>query len=173
MFERDGHPTESNFQLTLSGFSTTKSVCQPRCGDGIVTGGEECDCGDGTAPLPANCSGPNNDTTYGGCKTDCTWGPFCGDGVTQSPPEQCDNGKDNGSNNGANGCAFGCLLPHYCGDGIVDRNLGEACDLGALNGVCLDASGIQPTRAKKEVQGTLVARQAPRSCATRSARLRS
>ena len=141
VFQRDGHPTESNFQLTLSGFSTTKSVCQPRCGDGIATGGEECDCGDGTVPLPANCSGPNNDTTYGGCKTDCTWGPFCGDGVTQNPQEQCDNGKDNGSNNGANGCAFGCLLPHYCGDGSVDRNLGEACDLGKLNGVCLDASG--------------------------------
>jgi len=26
----------------------------------------------------------------------------------------------------------------YCGDGIVETYLGEACDLGALNGVCLD-----------------------------------
>ena len=29
IFERDGHPPGSNFQLTLSGFSTIKSVCQP------------------------------------------------------------------------------------------------------------------------------------------------
>lgn len=27
----------------------------------------------------------------------------------------------------------------YCGDGIVETNLGEACDLGALNGACLDS----------------------------------
>jgi hypothetical protein len=32
----------------------------------------------------------------------------------------------------------------YCGDGIVDTNQGEECDLGKLNGVCLDASGNPP-----------------------------
>ncbi len=95
IFERDGHPTESNFQLTLSGFSTTESVRQSRCGDGIVSGGEACDCGDGTVPVPATCPGPNNDTLYGGCTTKCTYGPFCGDGIVQSP-EQCDLGKENG-----------------------------------------------------------------------------
>ena len=137
IFERDGHPTESNFQLTLSGFSTTESACTPRCGDGIVTGGEECDCGDGTVIVPANCPGPNNDTTYGGCTTTCTYGPYCGDGTTQSPPEQCDNGKNNGNYTigQPGGCTLGCMTPHYCGDGIVDTNLGEQCDLGtALNG---------------------------------------
>ncbi len=34
VFGADRHPTESNYQLTLSGFSTQKSNCMPRCGDG-------------------------------------------------------------------------------------------------------------------------------------------
>jgi hypothetical protein len=42
---------------------------------------------------------------------------------------------------------FGCLMPHRCGDGSVDTNLGEECDLGALNGVFLDASGNASTLA--------------------------
>jgi cysteine-rich repeat protein len=109
------------------------------CGDGVVAAGEECDCGDGTVPVPSGCPGPNNDITYGGCKADCTWGPFCGDGLVQAPQEQCDLGKLNGSNNGAGGCTFGCLEPQYCGNGIIDP--GESCDLGPFNGVLLDDHG--------------------------------
>jgi fibro-slime domain-containing protein len=141
VFERDGHPTESNFQLTLSGFSTSKSNCEPRCGDGIVSAGEECDCGDPNDPtiqVPAGCPGKNNDTLYGGCMTNCKWGPFCGDNVVQNPPEQCDLGKANGHNGGTGGCTFGCMTPHYCGDGIIDP--GEQCDMGPLNGVPVDAN---------------------------------
>ena len=112
-----------------------------RCGDGVLTAGEKCDCGDGTVPVPAGCFGPNNDSMYGGCTTKCMWGPFCGDGIIQSPPEQCDLGKLNGSDLSANGCRFGCMKPHYCGDGIVDTDQGEQCDMGAVNGVPLDANG--------------------------------
>jgi hypothetical protein len=54
----------------------------------------------------------------------------------QTPDEECDLGKSNGDTSlGANGCTFACKKPHYCGDAIVDTNLGEQCDLGtALNG---------------------------------------
>lgn len=131
VFERDGAPTESNYQLTLSGFVTEKSICVPRCGDGIVSAGEECDCGDGTVPLGAGCTAPNTDGQYGGCTTQCKFGPFCGDDMVNGP-EQCDLGKDNGSS-GLNGCTLGCQFAHYCGDGVLDP--GETCDLGtAVNG---------------------------------------
>ena len=144
IFERDGHPSESNFQLTLSGFSTTDSSCEPRCGNGVVTAGKECDCGDGTVPVPGDCIGPNDDNTYGGCTTECKYGPFCGDGKVQPDAgEECDIGKENGTNLGKDGCTFACKKPHFCGDGILDTDLNEQCDLGDLNGVELDDT-LQP-----------------------------
>lgn len=136
VFQRDGHPAESNFQLTLSGFSTTRSECNPRCGDAVATGGEECDCGDGTVPTPSGCVGPNDDSTYGGCTHDCHWGPYCGDNTPQSPEEDCDLGKQNGDTSlGVDGCSFACKKMPFCGDGVVQTDRGEVCDLGtAKNG---------------------------------------
>jgi fibro-slime domain-containing protein len=124
VFHADRHPTESNYQLTLSGFATNRSNCQPRCGDAVRTGAEECDDGD-----------MNDDSKYGGCNTMCKFGPFCGDGMTNGP-EECDLGKDNGTTYGSkDGCTFGCKFPHYCGDANVDSANGEGCDQGAdLNG---------------------------------------
>lgn len=144
IFHADRHPPESNYQLTLSGFTTTKTACEPRCGDGVATAGEQCDCGDGTVPVPASCTSANDDATYGGCRKDCTYGPFCGDGAVNGK-EECDLDKRNGDTSlGKDGCTVGCLKPHFCGDTIVDAN--EACDLGSLNGQKLD-SNRQPSDA--------------------------
>jgi cysteine-rich repeat protein len=152
IFGADRHPPESNYQLTLQGFSTKQSACQPRCGDGIATNGEQCDCGDGSVPVPDGCLGPNNDDTYGGCKKDCTYGPFCGDKKVQKEnggKEECDLGKDNGNTDlGRDGCTIGCLLPHYCGDKIVDP--GEECDLGDNNGKKLDKN-MEPSDAEDAI----------------------
>ena len=133
IFGADRHPPESNYQLTLNGTTTRTSMCQPRCGDGIVSGGEECDCGNGASSTVSSCAGPNDDTSYGGCTTQCKFGPFCGDGIMNGP-EECDNGHYNGAAYGQGGCTLGCMRPHFCGDGIVDTNLGEECDLGSNNG---------------------------------------
>jgi hypothetical protein len=135
IFGANRHPPASDLQITLSGSIAKRSDCQPRCGDGLVAANEQCDCGDGTGPLPSGCPRPNNDATYGGCNTLCNFGPYCGDGY-KDPAEQCDLGKHNGDTSlGTDGCTLGCLKPHFCGDGFVDPSLGETCDLGAANGL--------------------------------------
>jgi fibro-slime domain-containing protein len=69
----------SSFKLTLSGFSSGRSICTPTCGDGVVSLGEECD--DGV-----------NDGGYGECGPGCKLTEFCGDGIVQAG-EDCDDGN--------------------------------------------------------------------------------
>jgi len=124
VFGSDRHPTESNYQLTLSGFATNRTVCMPVCGDGKISGSEECD--DGAS---------NMDGAYGACTKTCQYGPYCGDGKKDEGHEDCDEGANNGAEyspkQGA-GCTFTCKNPHFCGDGNLDVQ--EECDLGDKNG---------------------------------------
>jgi cysteine-rich repeat protein len=110
----------------------------PRCGDGTLDAGEQCDDGntangdgcDSNCTLPACGNGVvdsgeacddgnlvNGDT----CEADCST-PVCGNGVLD-PGEQCDDG------NLVNGdtCEADCSTP-VCGNGILDP--GEQCDDG-------------------------------------------
>ena len=111
----------STYKLTLSGFNTAHSVCEPRCGNGVVTAGEACDDGD-----------EENTGGYGKCNEDCTLGPHCGDGDVNGP-EICDNGA-NRDFYGEGGCSPDCVPPPYCGDGDVQSSYGETCDDGVNDG---------------------------------------
>jgi fibro-slime domain-containing protein len=124
VFQAERHVVRSSYKLTLGQFNRTHTVCTAKCGDGVVNGTEACD------------DGPkNSDTAYGGCTTQCTVGPYCGDAkVDDSYGEECDDGVNQSPVYGpANGCAPGCRKPAYCGDGKLD-GVHEQCDNGPLNG---------------------------------------
>jgi fibro-slime domain-containing protein len=122
LFHAERHTYDSNFNLTLAGFNSVKSTCEPVCGDGIVTGGEVCDDGE-------------NDGSYGSCLPDCTMGDYCGDGIVQEDFEECDDGVNLTvhSRSDEPGCGPGCELGSFCGDGKVDSIFGEECDDGKDN----------------------------------------
>ncbi|MBN2572962.1 MAG: DUF4215 domain-containing protein [Deltaproteobacteria bacterium] len=132
VFQAERQTTCSSYKLTLSGFNAAPTECVPTCGDGVIVGDEECDCGDGNVPVPGTCAGPNGNPAYNGCGTDCKWGPFCGDGQT-TDGEECDNGSNNDDYGASNGCAPGCKLPARCGDGEVQTDFDEECDDGPDN----------------------------------------
>jgi len=157
----------SSFCLTEPGWDCSSGVCVqvpsidggldlgddfPRCGDGTMSGAEECDLG----PL-------NSDTEYGGCATTCYFGPFCGDGVVNGA-EECDLGDNNGQSYGKGGCTLGCTKTHYCGDGNVDPDYGEECDLGDRNGVKLDSNFQPSVSAEARVYCDLDCRIPPCGC---------
>ena len=91
----------------------TNNCTLPACGDGIVQDGEECDDG----------NGDNGDACVAGCKA-----ATCGDGFLWEGTEECDDGNDVPDD----GCSNTCTLPPpECGDGVVQPEAGEECDLGA------------------------------------------
>jgi cysteine-rich repeat protein len=69
------------------------------------------------------CDQGANDGAYGGCATDCRFGPRCGDGVVQPAYEQCDDGANDGA---YGGCGPGCKLGPHCGDGTIAVSINPA-----------------------------------------------
>jgi fibro-slime domain-containing protein len=123
LFQAERRSLGSNFNLTLAGFASAHSRCQPKCGDGIVTGSETCD-------------DAKNDGSYGSCTPDCRAAAHCGDGKRDPAHEACDDGVNvtTYAANGKPGCAPGCKWSAYCGDAEVDSMAGEECDDGTNAG---------------------------------------
>jgi fibro-slime domain-containing protein len=147
LFHAERHTNQSNFDLTLNGFVSSKSMCVSKCGDGVITAGEVCDDGSfcvGGSKVGQACADTafcgtggtcvsRNDGTYGHCNNKCDdLGPHCGDGAQQAS-EECDKGfaMNNGGYN--TGCTQECKRGPYCGDGKVDGVYQEQCDLGTAD----------------------------------------
>ena len=87
---------------------TTDCTCgPPRCGDGLLQTGEQCDDG--------------NTVDGDGCDHNCTV-TACGNGI-RTGTEQCDDGNTVAGD----GCSPSCMT-EVCGNGVVDP--GEQCDDG-------------------------------------------
>ncbi len=116
--EHENSESSGPAETTEEPTTTTDVEPAPVCGNGLVEDGESCDdgenngdahdctsacahamCGDGLVrSAPSNpddvelCDDgeDNADGAYGGCQTDCTPGPFCGDGVVDVGYEECE-----------------------------------------------------------------------------------
>jgi fibro-slime domain-containing protein len=126
VWQAERHTTQSNYKLTLRGFFKSKSICTPKCGDGVRTPDEACDDG-------------KLDGSYGGCLPGCKRADYCGDKKVTTPPEECDDGVNTSA---YGGCAPGCKKAPFCGDGKLDGAFGELCDDGKLDG---SYGGCTPT----------------------------
>jgi hypothetical protein len=105
-------------------------IPQPRCGDGRVDSGEKCDTGIPNGlpgACPQTCQTPVTCQRFKlegiGCQAECELimlGCVGGDGCC---PADCDPGKDSDCSG-------------LCGDGIVQSDLGETCEIGGSEAKC-------------------------------------
>lgn len=119
-------PTSTGEPAT--GSSTTGAV-EPVCGDGVISGVEQCD------------DGPANANTAA-CTLECKLA-VCGDGLVWAEGgELCDYGL--GNSEAYNGCdPISCTPGPYCGDGVLEPNV-EICDRGPLNGTGMTTDEFAP-----------------------------
>jgi len=137
VFQAERHTTRSQYQLTLAGFlNTGTATCESICGDGVISGVEQCD--DGNPTSGDGCSAlcqvePGYNCT--GVPSLCARPP-CGNGQVEFP-ESCDDGGQTPGD----GCDEFCRLER-CGDGSLDP--GETCDDGNINPTDACTNRCQP-----------------------------
>ena len=72
----------------LAQFNATTTLTLSICGNSLVDNGEECD-------IPGETGVYSQTITGRQCSVQCQFGPYCGDGILQSPQgEQCDDGNN-------------------------------------------------------------------------------
>lgn len=128
-------PTTGAADTSSSGPSSTGDSTGPAsfCGDGIIDEslGEQCD--DGI-----------NNSDAGACTRQCL-PATCGDGKLWAGAEECDLGDANSADYG--GCSPQCTWNQRCGDGTIDVDDGEQCDMAELNGTGEALEGEVPCSA--------------------------
>jgi fibro-slime domain-containing protein len=146
----NGEECDDGTALNQNTYGHCQTNCKlgARCGDGVISNGEQCDaganngalssacdancqlkCGNGVVDAGEQCdAGSANGTAASSCDSNCQ--NKCGNGVIDAG-EQCDDGasKNDGS---YNNCNANCTKAPSCGDGIV-QNPPEICDNGANN----------------------------------------
>ena len=120
------------------------STCVPsQCGNGIIEQGEDCEQGDIEVASCPTALGYNGFHSRSCNPANCLWNAFgtcastdsCGDGILQSPPEQCDDGNTIDTDACSNTCLINTCVPPApcattCGNGVADT--GELCGEGGL-----------------------------------------
>ncbi|HWB76010.1 MAG TPA: DUF4215 domain-containing protein [Nannocystaceae bacterium] len=133
----DGSESSSTAPAESSSSEGPPSVC----GDGIVSGSEECDDSGESASCDSDCTAASCGDTHVntlagetcdaggesfGCDVDCT-APVCGDGITNSSHnEDCDDAGASAT------CDTDCTAP-VCGDGLQNLAALETCDDGDMD----------------------------------------
>ncbi len=148
-----GYANPNNIPLNnLTCSASCEVTVKPYCGDGIVNGVSKDDltCQAIGCPVYEECDGNdfsddinyplNVDRTKVTCNDYCRveFPPYCGDDI-RNEGELCD-GDDFNLDPGVQSslanqvCNEECRINPYCGDGILNLELGEKCDLGENNG---------------------------------------
>ncbi|WP_428261385.1 DUF4215 domain-containing protein [Haliangium sp.] len=140
---------------SADGVCRADPAAEPRCGDGVLDPGEDCDdgnqasndgcdsecrleaepdrCGNGVVDPGEGCD-DGNQANGDGCDAECQLEAEpgrCGDG-TVDPDEACDDGNQIEGD----GCSADCISTEQCPNGIVDSINEEQCDTNGNSATC-------------------------------------